>query len=202
MQTYRIRKSPRARASGERQGGFHTQLEVLSEEDGRVLATCAFSGRAALNILQIAATDGTRWMIKPQRRVMPTAWRVTAEGEPVVDLSVSFWRSFVNPLRRASIRVNDPSGRELFRVADQRKSTADRLFGAGPIEWMFMRDGQAIGKLMPLARPERKDVGRIRGFFSGLGYDVGVVSFADEHVLPAPAALALAALHSDLTDPS
>lgn len=201
MKTYRIRKSPRARASGER-GGFHIQMEVLGEDDGRVLATCAFSGRAALCILDIAASDGTRWVNRPKRKVMPTAWRVSAEGEPVVDLSVSFWRSFVNPLQRAAIRVCGPSGTELFRVADQRKSKADRLIGAGPIEWMFVRDGQEIGKLIPLARPERKDVGRIRGFFSGLGYDVGVVSFADEHLLAAPAALALAAIHADLTDPS
>lgn len=201
MKTYRIRKSPRARASGER-GGFNTQMEVFSEEDGRMLATCAFSGHAALSILEIAATDGTRWVNRPKRKVMPTAWRVSADGEPVVDLSVSFWRSFVNPLRRASIRVCGPSGRELFRVADQRESKADRLLGAGPIEWTFVHDGQEIGKLIPLARPERKDVGRVRGFFSGMGYDVGVVSFADEHLLAAPAALAFAAIHADLTDPS
>jgi hypothetical protein len=177
-------------------------MEVLSEEDGRVLATCAFSGRAALSILEIAATDGTRWMNRPKRRVMPTAWRVSAAGEPVVDLSVSLWRSFFNPLRRASIRVCGPSGRELFQIADQRKSKADRLLGAGPIEWIFVRDGQEIGKLIPLARPERKGVGRVRGFFAGLGYDVGIVSFADDHILAAPAALALAAIHADLTDPS
>ena len=89
MKTYRIRKSPRARASGER-GGFHIQMDVLSEEDGGVLATCAFSGRVALSILDISASDGTRWMNSPKRRVMPTAWRVSAGGEPVVDLSVSF----------------------------------------------------------------------------------------------------------------
>jgi hypothetical protein len=67
---------------------------------------------------------------------------------------------------------------------------------------MFVRDGQDIGKLIPLAGPERKGVGRVRGFFSGLEYDVGVVSFADEHLLAAPATLALAAIHADHTDPS
>jgi hypothetical protein len=202
MRTYRIRKVAPPSTAGERQGGFRTRLEALDDEEGIVLATCAFSGRAALCALEIAAADGTRWTTRPSRRVMPTAWTVIAEGRPMIQLSVSFWRSFVNPLRRASLRVSGSSGTELFRVSDERKGRADRLFGAGPIEWMFMRDGQSIGKLRPLSRPERKDVGRVRRFLSGLGNDVGVVSFGDEHVLPAPAALALAAIHADLTDPS
>jgi len=177
-------------------------MEVLDEDSALVLASCSFDGRAALATLEIAATDGTHWTVKPARRVMPTSWTVLTNAQPVVTLRISFWRSFVNPLTRASVIVNDPSGEELFRVSDQRASKADRLIGSGPIEWLFMRSGSSIGKLRPLPRPPREAAGPIRRVLSGLGYDIGIVSSGDDHLLAAPAALALAAIHADLTDPS
>lgn len=53
-----------------------------------------------------------------------------------------------------------------------------------------------------LPRPASEGAGPIRRLLSGLDYDSGIVSDGDDHLLAAPAALALAAIHADLTDPS
>lgn len=197
---YRIKKNARPRQASDGKGGFPTLVEALDEEDGRVLATCAFTGRAALSELSIVASDRTPWTVRPSRKVMPTRWRVIAAGEHVVDLRISFWRGFLNPLRRTLLRVSDPSGRELFRVTDTRRGVLDRLIGSGPREWMFMRDGQPVGKLMPLGVEAPRESGWFRRLLSKLNFDHGVVSLGDTHVLPAPAAIALVAIHLDLTE--
>ena len=202
MPTYRIRKVPSPRGEAKRGRGYLTSLEVLEEDSATVLATCSFRGRASLATLEIVARDGSVWTVKPSRRVMPTSWTILSSTRTVLRLQVSFWRSLINPLNRALVIVIAPSEEELFRVSDQRPGRADRLLGAGPIEWKFMKGGASIGTLRPLPKPASDRVGPVRRLFSGLGYDIGIESDGGEHVLAAPAALALAAIHAELTDPS
>lgn len=200
MHTFRIR-SARIRTESKPKG-FPGALELIDDAGGDVLVSCQYGGRFVLSRVALETSDGTSWEVVPNRSIAPTRWTVHADGRPVVTCSGPTAGSLINPLDRTSVVVADADDRESFRVMDMRKSAADRVIGSGPRDWMLMRDGEAIGKITTLSRPMPPNVGRIRRFFAGLAYDHGLVSFDGSPILPAPAALALVAIHNELTDKS
>lgn len=199
MPTYRIRRF--YRRPDPRPRGYRGTLEVTDDDSGKLLARCDLTGRAALTVLTIAADDGAEWRCTPNRKVLPTRWTVSVDGEVLVQFDARYLSAALNPLSQSVLSVLDDTGAELFRVVDPRTSPGDRLIGSGPRDWIFMRGKVALGKITPLRRPQveaKGFLGKVKTFLAGS--DTGVVSFGPTHVLPAPAALALVGIHDELSD--
>lgn len=204
MHTFRIRRAtpPTTKSEG-RSAGLPKALELLSEPAGELLAACSFRGRFTLSTVSLTTPDGRSWNVTPNRRVMPTHWTVSVDGSPVVTFRGQHARKILNPLHRTSVVAFDAADSEILRVQDPTPSVAERLISPGPSHWMLVRDGEIIGKLVRLPKPVRKDVGPIRRALMKLaGSDHGLVSLDGQPVLDAPAALALVAIHEELTEPT
>lgn len=112
-------------------------------------------------------------------------------------------RKVLNPLHRTSVVAVDAADSEILRVQDLTPGVVERLVGPSPADWILVRDGEIVGRLVRLPKPVRKDVGPIRRALMKLaGSDHGVVSVDEQPVLDAPVALALVAIHEELTEPS
>lgn len=199
LPTYRVR---RFQDPACKRKGYQATFQVCEEATGEELATCE-AGRAALSVLEIQAADGVRWTSTPNRRVMPTKWDLAANGEPKFRFDSKVASKLLNPLARTSLSVLTPDGSELFAVVDPRTSVPDRMLGAGPTDWALLAGDRVLGRvvLLPRLQAERPGMlGKLRSWLAGS--DLGLASDGESHVLPAPAALALIAIHRELTDPS
>jgi hypothetical protein len=198
---YRIR---RYQAQGKRAAGYQRSFEVSEEQTGQVLASCDVMGRAAFTALVIVDHDGGTWLTSPNRKVMPSRWAVTDPGgNTVVQLDAKIAGKLLNPLYRTSLAVLDAHGNERCRLLDPRSSTADRILGTGPGEWAFVSGEDVVARLVMLPKqgdPPAGLLGRIARLFADS--DRGLVSLGPDHILPAPAVLAIAAIHDELTNMS
>jgi len=136
---------------------------------------------------------------------MPSKWAVTDPAErTVLQLDAKVTGKLLNPFHRTSLVVLDPHGHELYRLIDPRARAADRLLGAGPGDWAFVKGGILAARLVLLPRREDDSptgvVGRIARMFSGS--DRGLISLGPKHILAAPAILAIVAIHDELTNTS
>jgi hypothetical protein len=153
--------------------------------------------------VSLTTPDGRSWDVTPNRRVMPTHWIVSVDGSPVVTFRGQYARKVLNPLHRTSVVAVDTADSEILRVQDLTPGVVERLVGPSPADWNLVRDGEIVGRLVRLPKPVRKDVGPIRRALMKLaGSDHGVVSVDEQPVLDAPVALALVAIHEELTEPS
>jgi hypothetical protein len=196
---YRIR---RFQADGKRPAGYRHSFEVSDEQTGRILASCDLMGRAAFTVLAIADHDGGIWLTSPNRKVMPSRWALTDPGgQTVVQIDAKIAGKLLNPLYRTSLAVLDAHGNERFRLLDPRTGTADRILGTGPGEWAFVSGEDVVARLVLLPKqgdPPAGILGRIARLFADS--DRGLVSLGRDHILPAPAVLAIAAIHDELTN--
>lgn len=196
---YRIRVF---RAGADRPRSYQRSIEVSDEQTGQVLASCELMGRAAFTVLDISDHDGGTWHASPNRKVMPSRWVVTDPGrQTVVQLDAKIAGKLLNPLYRTSLAVLDAQGNERYRLLDPRAGIADRILGVGPDDWAFVQGDEMAARLVMLPRqgePPRGLLGRIAHVFAGR--DRGLVSAGPEHILPAPAVLAIAAVHDELTN--
>ena len=109
----------------------------------------------------------------------------------------------VNPLYRVALALLDREGEEAYRLADQRTSTSDRIFGLPPREWPLLAGGKPVAKLARLPSQKEKPtgaLGRLRSFLAGS--DQGIISASPEDVLAAPVALGMLMILDELTDTS
>lgn len=178
-------------------------FDVSDEPTQTLLARCHLNGRAAQSTLEIETTDGNRWTSTPNRRVMPTEWELAENGRLAYRLNAKVAGKLLNPMYRTSLSVRTADDRELFVVADPRSNLPDRVLGTGPADWELRSGDRALGKMIVLPRGNVQGSGivaKVRRFFAG--YDYGLASFGSEPVLPPAAALALVAIHLELTDAS
>jgi hypothetical protein len=198
---YRIRSF---RAGADRPKSYQSSFEVSDEHTGQVLASCDLMGKAAFTVLDITDHDGGTWHASPNRKVMPSRWVVTDPGqETVVQLDAKIAGKLLNPLYRTSLAVLDSQGNERYRLLDPRAGIAERILGVGPDDWAFVQGDELAARLVMLPRqgePPSGLLGRIAHIFAGA--DRGLVSAGPQHILPAPAVLAIAAIHDELTNVS
>jgi hypothetical protein len=137
-------------------------------------------------------------------RVVFTALAIADhDGGAVVQLDAKIAGKLLNPLYRTSVAVLDAQGNERCRLLDPRTGAADRILGTGPGEWAFVSGENLVAKLVMLPKqgdPPAGVLGRIARLFADS--DRGLVSLGPDHILPAPAVLAIAAIHDELTNVS
>jgi hypothetical protein len=177
-------------------------LEISDEPAQRVLASCHLTGRATLDGLTIVDDAGGTWQLTPNRKVMPTRWVLADDaGRTCLQLDAQLAGKLLKPLSRTSLAVLDANGGEMYRLIDPRTAVADRILGAGPGDWVFVSGAHLAARLVTLPGRGEPPAGWLRKLASIFeGSDRGLISQGPEHVLPAPAALAIVAIHEELTE--
>ncbi len=183
-----------------RHGGV---LELSESRHGPVAARSIPGPRPLLTGFEIADSDGHAWQASPDRKVMPSKWTVS-DRDGVVAITIAR-RSVIrlaNPLGRSHLVLLDADGAELCCVLDPRDSPLARLM-VSPSDWLLVRGDQPLARLGHLKRePDRQTGIRAKIGRLLLGGDPALVSFGNEHLLAAPAALTLMVVHRALIDPS
>lgn len=196
---FRIKRYRDSQRAG---SGYYVSFDVCDEPTQTLLARCHASGRAAQSTLEIQASDGSRWTSTPNRRVLPTEWELAENGRIAFRFNTKVAGKLINPLYRTSLSVRAPDNTELFVVTDPRKNVPDRVLGSGPADWELRDGDRTLGKMIVLPRAVQDSgiLAKVRRALAG--YDFGLASFGRHAVLPPPAALALVAIHLELTDAS
>jgi hypothetical protein len=195
---YRIRTF---QAPGSRPARYRCSFEVSDEPAGQVLASAHLTGRAALDGLTIVDAAGGAWQLAPSRRVMPTRWVLRdADGQTFLQLDAQLAGKLLKPLSRTSLAVLDANGEEMYRLIDPRTGVAERIIGVGPGDWAIVHGSSLVARLATLpgrGEPPTGWLGKLASAFAGS--DRGLISEGPEHILKAPAALAVIAIHEELT---
>ena len=197
---YRLRKTRRADPPKR----YRRTLELSDEATGQMLATCDVMGQVAFATHRIVDHEQQVWQVAPNRRIMPSRWLLTDPAQQViVQFSQQILRKILNPLRRTGLTLLDAAGNETARLLDSRTGIFHRLLGPGEDDWILARGGAPIARLVRLPTPEPAGDGLLKRIGRLLTQsDRGLVSLGPDHVLPAPAALALFMLVEELTNPS
>lgn len=147
----------------------------------RLVATTRFSGEVAFATLDIECPQtGERLRSSPNRRVMPSAWRLApGDGGSETVYSRRIGRALVNPWGRTMLSVDREPASGSYRVVDASRSGIDRALNLERSEWALVRGDQAVGRLGFVRRPDDDGqeagggglFGRVRGVARALTYD-------------------------------
>lgn len=198
---YRLKRRRRGDVAPKNHRG---SLALIDEATQQILATCEVLGQVAFATHEILDDKRAIWRMAPNRRIMPSRWRVTdPDGRIVLQFEQQILRKLANPLRRTGLALLDANGRETARLVDSRTGVLDRMIGPGTDDWILVRDDAPIAKLARLPTPEPP----VAGMLGRLGRlltqaDRGLVSLGPRHALPPAEALALMMLVEELMNPS
>jgi len=198
---YRIRKSYRKENRPKKYKNTYT---VTNDRTETTLATCDLIGQAVFNTQAILDHEQKAWQMKPNRRIMPSRWIVTAPHQRVaMQFDQKILGKMMNPLYKTMLALLDDQGREVYHLVDPRKSIPDRIMIATPGEWALLHGKRPMAKVVRLPRneePAKGLFGKLKKFLSGS--DQGLVSAEQTHTLSAPVALAMLLLVKELSDVS
>ena len=198
---YRARRFNR---KGDVPAGYQFTYEIIDDSTHQLMAVCDLTGKAAFSKLVILDHQQKAWQMRPNRKIMPSRWDIT---DPRQDIVMQFDQNLpgkmINPLCRIILTLKDDEGKEVYRLIDPRTNIPDRIFGAGPDNWVIMSDDKPVAKLVRLARQPEP----VKGFFGKLkrllsASDRGIISAGSSHVLPGPVALGMLLLLNELTETS
>jgi hypothetical protein len=198
---YRVR---RTRRDGVPPKHYRGTWVLSDDRTKQVLATCELIGAVTFGEHEIVDGDGQVWRLKANRAVMPSRWLLI---DPIRRLELQFdqqiLRKFLNPWRRTALVLLDADDRERFRLVDARAGVVHRILGLGIDEWVVMERERQVARLVSLPKENGDSDGALKRLSKLLfRSDQGIASAGFEHVLPAPAALALLMLVEELTRPS
>lgn len=202
-------------------------VELWDDLTGTVRAVTQVSGRVAFAALDIAcAPDGSTWAFAPNRKVMPTSWRLAeSRGSRETVFSHRVPPKLLNPLGRrllSLVRSGEPreftsSGHTAtlgpFHVVDARQDGVGRLIGITVNDWALVLGetpvatfGFARGAEVRPEQPGPQGLGLLRQMRSvarSIGArDRALISLGAEHALEPAEALVLLLLFEALTDVS
>ena len=180
---------------------YRESYALVDERTAQILASCDLMGHATFSPVSLIDHDQRIWTMRPNRRIMPSRWIVTDPDQSIaVQFDQNISRKILNPIYRNILTLYDGEGKETCRIADPRTSTPDRILGVGPDGWLVLRGDKAVAEVVRLPGNEGEAtglLGRVRRFFTSR--DIGIISQGSSHFLPAPPALAMLLLISELT---
>lgn len=185
--------------------GYRHTWVVTDDATGERVAQCDLTGRAVFSTLEIADQEGRTWTVRPNRKIMPSRWIVSApDGGIAMQLDQKTLPSLVNPLHRTALACLDSDGDVRYTVVDPRTSVADRLIGSGPLEWAIVEREEPVAKLVRLPRRDPPASNLRARLLRKLipDSDPGLVTLGARHLFPGPVALAMQVLLEELTDVS
>lgn len=171
--------------------------------DGAVSARSTPGARPLLTGFEILDRAGATWQVSPDRKVMPSRWRVSdPEGRTRCSVARRSLVRLANPLARSAIVLLDADDVEAFRLVDPRDSALERLM-ISTTDLLLLAGDEPVARLGHLKREPDGRTG-LRAKLARLiqGSDRALISFGDEHVLPAPVALTLIMVDDRLNDQS
>lgn len=200
--TYRLRRL---------REGKGTVAELHDDLVGGVAATARFEGKAVFADVAIACqADGSTWRCTPNRRVMPTSWRLADGGGAVTVFAQPAGRQLLNPLGRTLLTLRRERVGETLAVVDARPAGVGRLLNLAPSDWALVRGDEALAGIGFARGPDPRGggeetgtgvLGRLRRLAGALaGHDRCLASRASGHALTAPEAMVLLLLFEVLTE--
>lgn len=198
------------------------RVELYEDPAGTLCAATLLKGRAVFADLKVQCpADGAEWRCSPDRKVMPTRWRLTKAGttrESVFSHRVA--AKLLNPFGRRLLTLERPGTKETFDVVDVRVNGVGRLLGLTAEDWALVSGGTAVATLgyaratLGYARAPESQEGaakqagggllkRVRAAARSFGsYDRALVSLGERHALEPAEALVLILLFGSLTETS
>jgi hypothetical protein len=183
---------------------YRYTFKAVDEHSGQVMAACDLIGKAVFATLEIFDHNKQAWQMKPNRKIMPSRWKITDPNQQIVmQFDQKIFGKLVNPLYKIALALLDGNGKELYRLVDPRKSIPDRIMSSNIGEWTILDTDKPVAKLCRL--PKEKEIpkgflGKLKRFFAGS--DQAIISIGKSHLLPAPVAVAMIMLFEELTDVS
>lgn len=197
---YRLRK---------RHDGKLTVAELHDDLAGGVAARCRYVGKPEFARIEgECPPDGAAWRAAPNRRVLPTSWRLETEGGDATVFSHDVLRKTLNPWGRTLFTVErEGSGGEL-RVVDAVPDGVGRALNLAREDWALVHGDETVARLGFACRPEEGPahvvagpLGRLRrAVGSALAHDRALVSLGEAHALKPHEALVLMLLCEALTE--
>ena len=197
--TYRIRRE--SIPAGKSPGYRHT-LVVSDEDSGLSLATCDLAGRAVFGEHAIVDESGHAWLLRANRKVMPSRWILRdPSGSVAMNFDQNIAGKLLDPTHRVLLALVDSGEAVAYRLIDPRPTVTQRMLGLGPDEWALMQDDRLAAKLVRLpapGNPSRGLLGKLKAILATA--DRGLVSVGRAHAVPAPVVLAVVMLLEELVD--
>ncbi len=139
-------------------GTFYLLNDHLAEDDpvnekqSQVAAECQLFGHACFAITDITDSEGSRWQLRPNRKIMPSRWILyNANGAVCAQYDQKIMGKLVMPFYRVLLTVLDANEVEIARVVDVTSTKADMIFdGTGPHEWAVLHNDKQVAKLARL----------------------------------------------------
>jgi hypothetical protein len=184
---------------------YRGTYELKDEATGQVVAGCDLIGQVMFVGLDIHDADTKYWQLRASRRIMPTRWGLKDPSDNLVlQFDQKVLGKLTNPLYRVALTLLDAEGNERYRLVDPRTSIPDRIMSIHVGDWSLLEGEIPVAKMTALGREPKKAskglLGKLKKFIKIS--DRGFVSAGDNHLLPAPAVLALLLLFDEVTDTS
>jgi len=196
----------RRRRTGEVPKKYEATYELVDEQRRETVAVCDLIGKAVFATLEIHDGQSNRWTMKPNRKIMPSRWRVTGiDGRAAVQFDQKILGKLTNPLYKTVLTVLDGEGNELYHLVDVNGAKASRLLGLEIGKYAVVRDDKVVAYFDSLSKkePQEKPKGLLRKLARWLtSCDPAIISRGARHFMPAPFTLAMYLLYHELTDTS
>lgn len=177
-------------------------LELVDEASGNELARCVVTGTPIHEAQTVSVVDGGEWIVRPNRRLMPSHWILTdPQDRAVLHLDQRTFFKLAGPLTRIGMVIRDPQGNERYRVVEPDASLGERLFGPDPQAWRLEADGVLVGLIATLPKQGQATTGwrgKVQRFLQGT--DRGLVSLTGQHLFTPPQALVILMMFRELRD--
>ena len=184
--------------------GYRRSYEVRMDPGGAVLAQCDLYEKSLQRRLPITDADGLGWEMRPNRRIMPTRWHISAPDGAVYTVRLPGFLRMLNPLGRVYLYLDDAQNRRCYTMTDLDSSLGDRLMRSPVSTWSFTEQGRVLARLAWLPRAEeeaRKKKGlfaRFRGWLRKS--DRALRSTGAEPLFPAPVFLGLVLVYEEVSN--
>lgn len=179
------------------QRSFRVVQEVKDTTAQEVLASCDVIGNALFTGLQFSDSNSGIKAMKPNRKVMPSAWRfLDSQGNAVYEIKrVALFRLF-NPFSRCFFYLNDIAHQRQYVLEDRISNLGDLWFGSSSREWSITEQGQVVATIRRQLEEENQPaLKKTRSWFSGLKKlfrsSYWVLQLSQDQYLPAPVFIGL-----------
>jgi hypothetical protein len=199
---YRIQRRSDSRGKPAKYRATYTLVDGQSQT---AVVQADLIGRAVFGHMTLVDHCGCHWTLQPNRKVMPTRWRLSDEQENLeFQFDQKVFGKLANPLFKTVLAILDAQDRELMQLVNLHSKKAAFVLGLELGKYALVRDQSALAELSTL--PRGKPAGR-KGFPGPFKRfmapsDRALISLTDRHPLPPPAALAMYLLYEELADTS
>jgi hypothetical protein len=182
---------------------YKESYRVVDEASDKLLAECDLYGNAAFVNIEIRDENGTQWVMKPSRKIMPNRWSFySVTGECLFEIKRPNVIHFMNPLRRTYFYIINKQTNQKFKFKDLDSNLGDLLFNTSTFVWSITDNKDELATIQRLAkkgeeRPEKGFFNKLKRLFRSSNWVL--ITQSDKPVVEAPIFLGLILLLEEHT---